>query len=56
MDLSDDLDEQIVKELRELFLDRMVLVFRDQLITREQHKGLRVILVIYTFILQNEMV
>ena len=38
MDLSDDLDEQIVKELRELFLDRMVLVFRDQLITRDQHK------------------
>ena len=38
MDLSDDLDEQIVNELRELFLDRMVLVFRDQLITRDQHK------------------
>jgi len=38
IDLSKPLDEELVSELRSLFLDRLVLVFRDQELSREQHK------------------
>ncbi len=38
LDLSKPLEPETVDELRRLFLDHMVLVFRDQTLTREQHK------------------
>ncbi len=38
LDLSEPLADELVEELRGLFLDRMVLVFRDQNLNREQHK------------------
>ncbi len=38
MDLSKELSGNVVSKLHELFLDRMVLIFRDQLINRDQHK------------------
>ena len=38
MDLSKELAGNVVSKLHELFLDRMVLIFRDQLINRDQHK------------------
>ena len=38
LDLSQPLTEEQVEELRLLFLERMVLVFRGQSLNREQHK------------------
>ena len=38
LDLSQPLKEDQVEELRLLFLERMVLVFRGQSLNREQHK------------------
>lgn len=38
VDLSEPLDETTVAELKALFLERMVLVFRDQQLSRDQHK------------------
>ena len=38
LDLSEPLTDELVEKLRGLFLDRMVLVFRDQNLNREQHK------------------
>jgi taurine dioxygenase len=38
IDISRPLDPDTVRELRELFLARMVLVFRDQHLDRDQHK------------------
>jgi taurine dioxygenase len=40
LDLSGPLDEAQEKDLRRAFHDWMVLVFRDQKLTREQHKAL----------------
>ena len=39
IDLSRPLDNQTVVELRALFVEQMVLVFRDQKLTRDQHKN-----------------
>ena len=39
IDLSEPLDGEVVKELRALFVENMVLVFRNQQLTRKQHKN-----------------
>ncbi len=39
IDLSRPLDNQTVVELRALFVEHMVLVFRDQKLTRDEHKN-----------------
>ena len=39
IDLSKPLDGKIIKELRSLFVEHMVLVFRNQQLTRDQHKS-----------------
>ena len=39
VDLSQPLDESTVSELRSLFVEHMVLVFRGQSMTRDQHKA-----------------
>ncbi|MFT4676513.1 MAG: taurine dioxygenase [Candidatus Azotimanducaceae bacterium] len=39
LDLTRPLSDQIVEQLRALFVERMVLVFRDQMLERDQHKA-----------------
>ena len=39
IDLSEPIDDQEIDELRGLFVEYMVLVFRNQQLTREQHKN-----------------
>ncbi len=39
IDLSAPLDVQVIDELRRLFVEHMVLVFRNQQLTRDQHKS-----------------
>lgn len=39
LDISKPLSDSDQRTLRELFVDRMVLVFRDQVLTRESHKA-----------------
>jgi len=39
VDLAAPLDDATVAQLRQIWLDRKVLVFRDQVLTRDQHKA-----------------
>jgi len=39
LDLTRPLSDQVVEQLRALFVERMVLVFRDQKLERDQHKA-----------------
>ena len=39
IDLSVPLDAATVDRLRQVWLDRKVLIFRDQRLTRDQHKA-----------------
>jgi taurine dioxygenase len=38
LDLSQPLADAIVESLRQLFVERLVLVFRDQMLSRDEHK------------------
>ena len=38
LDISQPLDQDAIARLRELFLRHLVLVFRDQVLSREDHK------------------
>ncbi len=40
VDLSRDLDNNVVAEIRQALLTYLVIFFRDQILTREQHKAL----------------
>ena len=37
IDLSKPLDAAVIQELRQIWLERKVLVFREQSLTRDQH-------------------
>ena len=38
LDISQPMDKKTIARLRELFLRHLVLVFRDQALSREEHK------------------
>ena len=44
LDISQPLDKDTIARLRELFLRHLVLVFRDQVLSREDHKSSLIIL------------